>query len=140
MLIEIRGHAKKAIKEEVENAVWFVKDELIPRHRKVSLTIHFIKNLKDKEGIHGDVLDEEDREYYIRVDSSQARKEIISTILHEMVHVCQYVTGRMKQPCGNTIIYEGESYAWDMEYNDKPWEIEAHTFEKDLYAKFYKYM
>jgi len=27
-----------------------------------------------------------------------------------------------------------------MEYQERPWEIEAHTFEKDLYAKFYKYI
>ena len=140
MIIEFKGHAKKAIKDEVELAAWFVKDELMPRHRKIYVTIHFMKNLRKNEGIHGDCLDEEDREYTIRVDSTQARKEIISTIIHEMVHVYQYVTGKMKQKWVHEVVFEKKVYPWDMEYQERPWEIEAHTFEKDLYAKFYKYM
>ena len=110
----------------------------MPRHRKLSITVHFIKDLRKKEGIHGDVLDEDDREYTIRVDSSQARIELISTILHEMVHVYQYATRKMTQPSGNIIVYDKTEYPWDMPYKDKPWELEAHTLERDLYAKFYK--
>ena len=138
MIIDFYGHAKKAIKEDVESALWFAKNELMPRHRKLSITVHFIKDLRKKEGVHGDVLDEDDREYTIRVDSSQARKELISTILHEMVHVYQYATNKMTQPTGDIIVYEKTEYAWDMPYDDKPWELEAHNLERDLYAKFYK--
>jgi hypothetical protein len=138
MIIDFYGHAKKAIKEDVESALWFAKNELMPRHRKLYITVHFIKDLRKKEGVHGDVLDEDDREYAIRVDSSQARIELISTILHEMVHVYQYATRKMTQPSGDIIVYDKTEYPWDMAYKDKPWEIEAHTLERDLYAKFYK--
>tara|TARA_B100001057_G_scaffold130669_1_gene129726 strand:- start:673 stop:1089 length:417 start_codon:yes stop_codon:yes gene_type:complete len=138
MIIDFYGHAKKAIKDDVEAALWFAKDELMPRHRKLSVTVHFVKDLRKKEGVHGDVLDEDDREYTIRVDSSQARIELISTILHEMVHVYQYATRKMTQPSGDIIVYDKTEYAWDMAYKDKPWEIEAHKLERDLYAKFYK--
>ena len=138
MIIDFYGHAKKAIKEDVESALWFAKNELMPRHRKLYITVHFIKDLRKKEGVHGDVLDEDDREYAIRVDSSQARIELISTILHEMVHVYQYATRKMTQPSGDIIVYNKTEYPWDMAYKDKPWEIEAHTLERDLYAKFYK--
>tara|TARA_B100000674_G_scaffold99380_1_gene72112 strand:- start:148 stop:564 length:417 start_codon:yes stop_codon:yes gene_type:complete len=138
MIIDFYGHAKKAIKQDVESALWFAKNELMPRHRKLSITVHFIKDLRKKEGVHGDVLDEDDREYTIRVDSSQARIELISTILHEMVHVYQYVTRKMTQPSGDIIMYDKTEYSWDMPYKDKPWELEAHTLERDLYSKFYK--
>jgi len=138
MIIDFYGHAKKAIKEDVESALWFAKNELMPRHRKLYITVHFIKDLRKKEGVHGDVLDEDDREYLMRIDSSQARVELISTILHEMVHVYQYATRKMTQPSGDIIVYDKTEYPWDMAYKDKPWEIEAHTLERDLYAKFYK--
>ena len=138
MIIEFTGHIKKAIREESELAIWFAKEQLMPRYRKIDITVKFVRNLRAKEGIHGDVLDEDDREYTIRVDSSQARKEIIATILHEMVHVYQYATRKMTQPSGDIIVYDKTEYPWDMAYKDKPWEIEAHTLERDLYAKFYK--
>ena len=44
----------------------------------------------------------------------------------------------MTQPTGDIIVYEKTEYAWDMPYDDKPWELEAHNLERDLYAKFYK--
>ena len=138
MIIDFYGHAKKAIKEDVESALWFAKNELMPRHRKLSITVRFVKDLRKKEGIHGDVLDEDDREYTIRIDTNQARKELISTVLHEMVHVYQYATNKMTQPTGDIIVYEKTEYPWDMAYDDKPWEIEAHNLERDLYEKFYK--
>ena len=138
MIIDYYGHVKKAIQEEVESALWFAKNELMPRHRKLSVTVHFVKNLRKEEGVHGDVLDEDDREYTIRIDTSQARKELISTVLHEMVHVYQYATNKMTQPTGDIIVYEKIEYPWDMAYDDKPWEIEAHNLERDLYEKFYK--
>lgn len=138
MIIEFTGHVKKAIREESELAIWFAKEQLMPRYRKIDISVKFIRNLRAKEGIHGDVLDEDDREYTIRIDSSQARKEIIATILHEMVHVYQYATRKMTQPSGDIIVYNKTEYPWDMAYDHKPWEIEAHTLERDLYAKFYK--
>ena len=138
MIIDFYGHAKKAIKDDAEAALWFAKDELMPRHRKLLITVHFIKDLRKKEGVHGDVLDEDDREYLMRIDSSQARVELISTILHEMVHVYQYATRKMTQPCGDRIIYEKKAYPWNMEYEQKPWEIEAHALERVLYDNFYK--
>ena len=138
MIIDFYGHAKKAIKDDAEAALWFAKDELMPRHRKLLITVHFIKDLRKKEGVHGDVLDEDDREYLMRIDSSQARVELISTILHEIVHVYHYATRKMTQPSGDIIVYDKTEYPWDMAYKDKPWEIEAHTLERDLYAKFYK--
>ena len=48
MIIDFYGHAKKAIKDDVEAALWFAKDELMPRHRKLSITVHFIKDLRKK--------------------------------------------------------------------------------------------
>jgi hypothetical protein len=44
----------------------------------------------------------------------------------------------MTQPCGDRIIYEKKAYPWDMEYEQKPWEIEAHALERVLYDNFYK--
>ena len=138
MEIYFSGRTQKQIRDEVEQAAWFVKNELMPRRRKVCVNIEFVKNLREKEGIHGDVLDEDDREYTIRVDSTQDRKDIISTIIHEMVHVYQYVTGKMVQRWAHEVVFDKEIYPWDMEYDYRPWEIEAHLLENRLVSNFYK--
>tara|TARA_R110000868_G_scaffold274852_5_gene534552 strand:+ start:1766 stop:2029 length:264 start_codon:yes stop_codon:yes gene_type:complete len=82
-------------------------------------------------------MDEEDREFTIRIDVSLPLNEMISTILHEMVHVKQYLSGTLKQPRPGVAVYKRVDYDWEMEYDDRPWEIEAHCKEKQLAEKYF---
>jgi len=77
-------------------------------------------------------MDEGDREFTIRIDVSLPLEEMISTILHEMVHVYQYVSGKLKYKWVHEVVFEKRVYHWDMDYDSRPWEIEAHQKEKEL--------
>jgi hypothetical protein len=138
MEIEFIGRRARRLEKTIAEAAYFTKQQLFPRHRNVCVTFELIKTLRSKEGVHGDVMDEEDREFTIRIDTSQSEKDLVSTVIHEMVHVYQYVTKRMEQRWSHEIIFEKRAYSHDLEYKNRPWEIEAHTLEHDLVALFYK--
>ena len=97
-----------------------------------------MRKLRANEGIHGDCMDEEDRDFTIRLDIAQSEYELISTVIHELVHVKQYVTKQMKQEWARDVFYEKVLYPIDMKYDDRPWEIEANSSEKSLIALYYK--
>ena len=65
-----------------------------------------------------------------------AFREMISTMLHEMVHVWQYVTGRMVQNWVHEVRFNRVDYSSEMPYNERPWEIEAHDKEKELWEAY----
>ena len=77
-------------------------------------------------------MDEGDREFTIRIDVSLPLEQMIETILHEMVHVWQYVSKRMVYKWVHEVRFDKEVYSWDMPYDERPWEIEAHAKEKTL--------
>lgn len=91
----------------------------MPRIRKpILINIVTIRKLADKKGVYGDCMDEGDREFTIRVDVSLPLDEMVTTILHEMVHVKQYI--------------RREVMDYSLPYDQRPHEIEAHTKEKLL--------
>ena len=119
------------------DAVMFACKQLMPRVRKpFYINIRPIPKLTETQGVNGDCMDEEDREFTIRIDISLPLNEMISTILHEMVHVQQFLSGKLKQPQPGKAVYKRVDYDWEMDYNDRPWEIEAHTKEKQLAEAF----
>ncbi len=61
----------------------------------------------------------------------------IITLAHELVHVSQYVTGRLAMfvdASGTTVMWEGESLGdfTLIPYQARPWEKEAFAMERDL--------
>lgn len=109
----------------------------MPRIRKpIYINIRTIRKLAEKQGVYGDCMDEGDREFTIRIDVSLPLDEMISTILHEMVHVWQYVSKRMVQNWVHEVRFAKQVYSSDMPYDDRPWEIEAHRIEKELKEKW----
>ena len=81
-------------------------------------------------------MNEEDREYTIRIDTSLSIEDITSTILHEMVHVHQYITGRLRSKWVHEVTFERVVYPIDMIYEERPWEIEAAELEERLMEKY----
>lgn len=128
--IEYNKFAKKDLKKVMDDAISFAFSQLMPRVKKpVYLNITPDKNLVNKHGVYGDCLYEEDREFTLRIDTTLPLTEIITTILHEMVHVQQYLSGKMAK-------WEKEGFEFDMDYESRPWEIEAHKKDKELKEKW----
>lgn len=138
-VIEFETKTAKYRKKAIIKAVEYAFLELMPRVRNpVYINIRAIRKLAEKQGVYGDCMDEGDREFTIRIDVSLPLKEMIATILHEMVHVQQYLTKRMTQTSSGEVRFEKDSYFVDMPYDDRPWEIEAHAKEKQLTEGYFE--
>lgn len=60
-------------------------------------------------------------------------KEVVTTLAHELVHVAQFASGMMKNPHHTKTIYEKKTYInADVEYHDRPWEVEAFALQDNL--------
>lgn len=75
------------------------------------------------------------REFLIEVRANQSQEEIIKTLAHEMVHVKQYVYGELNEE--GTIWFDVQCA--DLEYDEQPWEIEAHDVTDILYDEWLTY-
>lgn len=82
---------------------------------------------------------EDYRDYIIELRSDLRGEELFRTIIHEMVHVKQYVTGALEQSHEDGT---GPRMFWktldmtEVPYQERPWEIEAHKLEDRLYESF----
>lgn len=64
-----------------------------------------------------------------------SRENKIRVFIHEMVHVSQMYDRRLRS-LPAAVWFEGELYANDVPYYDRPYEIEADKMERMLYAKY----
>jgi hypothetical protein len=138
MVVEFERKCSRVRTLAILNAVRFAQDELFRRFKKpFYISIRPIRKLSQKHGIYGDCMDEDDRDFTIRVDVSIPLEDMISTMLHEMVHVHQYLGRRLIHKHNNMVVYNKVLYHWDMEYDTRPWEIEAHRVEQQLAEKYF---
>lgn len=118
-------------------------DYLFKKNKKLSrlifVKLKFVK-LSDAWGIC-DVHDVgiKPREFTVYIHSGlDNEKDIITTVAHEMVHVWQYATGKLRDYEAPVHRYENYLYDANMSYRDMPWEIEARRLEKTLYRLWQK--
>jgi hypothetical protein len=113
----------------IESVVQYAKDQLMPNVRKLYIDVDVIDNFYNEEGIKGEVITEDDRYFTIAIEPDQDIKEFITTLLHEMVHVKQYVKKELKDS-----YWKGEYF--NGPYTDAPWEIDAYELEQTLLEGF----
>ena len=119
----------------VEDVVDFCITELMPRMRTLEIEVN-IKNLKS-EGVAGWCYEgESNRDFYIDVDKNLDVEEMVETVCHEMVHVWQGATRKMKDLPFGRKMYMGNIYDDTLAYEDEPWEIEAYDMQGGLLEKF----
>ena len=132
--INVMGATKKK-RDLVENAVIFCISELMPRMRTLEIEVN-IKNLKN-EGVVGWCYEgENNRDFYIDIDKNLDIEELVETVCHEMVHVWQAATRKMKDLSFGRKMYMGKVYDETTAYEDEPWEIEAYDMQGGLLEKF----
>jgi hypothetical protein len=137
IVIEYESKCSKKRQQAIDAAVFCAAEALMPRIKKpVYINIRPIRKLAEKQGVYGDCMDEGDREFTIRIDVSLPLEQMIETVLHEMVHVWQYVSKRMVYKWVHEVKFDKGVYDWDMPYDERPWEIEAHAKEKSLKELF----
>tara|TARA_B110000503_G_scaffold7619_1_gene10368 strand:- start:152 stop:484 length:333 start_codon:yes stop_codon:yes gene_type:complete len=95
-----------------------------------------LKNLKN-EGVAGWCYEGDgNRDFYIDVDKNLDDEELVETVCHEMVHVWQGATRKMKDLDDFRKMYMGKVYDDTTAYSDEPWEIEAYAMQGGLLEKF----
>lgn len=141
MEIVIKG-GNSSRKRYAQSITEFVALKLMPRLApKLRINIEIIKGLSDKEDVYGDCIydDEEFRpkEFTIRVDSNLKMRAFIETIAHEMVHVKQFARGELYQSSRTAKHrWQGNWLKKELDYWDRPWEIEAHGREVGLFIQW----
>jgi hypothetical protein len=132
-IIETTGYGyHKRICEDV--ASWFL-NKFLPRHKVYVEIVH--RGLK-REHVYGwcDYTGNSyrPREFLIELDTHMDQELYIKTLLHEMVHLRQWVTGTLRAKRGKR--YYGSVNVEEIEYWDQPHEIEARSYEVPLYLEY----
>ena len=145
--IEATGGLKKD-RELAEDVMWFCMDILMPRMRTLCIDLEFTKTLED--GAMGFThMGDDDKDIFIQIDHRlsriEGRDKLIETVAHEMVHVWQMATGRLKDKFRG-----GYKQLWKCKdgkyrnynktsYDRQPWETQAYSLEGKL-AELYEIM
>lgn len=118
MLVEIQSRFSKKKVELIYDVIAFGANTLFPDEDDVFINIQGIR----KQGVYGDCMDEDDGEFTIRIDQSLSITDLITTVLHELVHVKQSL--------------EGLEFDSDSPYFERWQEIEAHAMDKQLTEEY----
>ena len=145
--VEATGGLKKD-RELAEDVIWFCMDILMPRMRTLCIDLEFTKTLED--GAMGFThMGDDDKDMIIQIDHRlsriEGRDKLIETVAHEMVHVWQMATGRLKDKFRG-----GYKQLWKCKdgkyrnynktsYDRQPWETQAYALEGKL-AELYEIM
>jgi len=129
------GYSKRLCRDVVS---WFVS-KYLPRH-KLDITVLHRSLKKDNAYGYCDVSGRHynPREFLIEMDTYMDKENYTKTLLHELHHVFQFVSGELKLKSSKRY-YKGECME-DLEYYKQPHEIETHKREKELYQEYLNYL
>ena len=126
--LNITGGRKKQ-RQVVEDVVkWSIKKLNLHKIRTLNLTFS-IKTLKS---LYGQLqqLDDKRREFSVVLDKNVDTEDLIRTVIHEMVHIKQYIRKEMdSEIVGSRMRWKSKTYPYDIKYDDMPWEKEANRLE-----------
>ena len=78
--------------------------------------------------------DHRPREFEIEIHNRMSPSQYTETLLHELWHVYQHVKGILKDKYGKRY-WKGIDHS-ETDYDDQPWEKEAHLMEKKLVREY----
>ena len=140
----------------VEFCIW----ELMPRHRTLDLDIQLKPTIFEQNSealCYPTGEDYRPRDFCLEIDSRiwrinskrwkrrGARDDFITTVAHEMVHVYQWVSGKLRDKLSNIPSIEGYRQYWkgkdytNIAYRKLPYEKEAYRMQEQLLRKFKKW-
>jgi hypothetical protein len=131
-------------KAMIVHATSLALDSLVTSRMKNSLIIdiRIQKDMFKKHSVWGDMMNEDHDERYpkhfeIRINYSgkQSFATLIKVLCHELIHVTQFASRRLRYLSGPyRVAFLKDHYSSDsVEYDDRPWEIEAHELEDEVF-------
>jgi hypothetical protein len=118
LLVEFESRFAKRKEDLICDVIAYGSSKLFPED-DVYINIIAMR----KQGVCGDCMYEDDNEFTIRLSKSLSLSDLVTTVLHELVHVSQYLRGMVMVN--------------DLPYDERPHEIEAHGMEKQLTEAYY---
>lgn len=145
MQVDFVGYPLSNIqKEMIVSTVGHVLDYLVSTRMKrtLEITITIEKDLFKDTMIWGDMSVEEEcrspKLFDVRLNYSgvQSFGQLIKVLCHELIHVAQFATRRLRHLSGPHRVGFGRLHytSSDVDYEDRPWELEAHALEDEIYA------
>jgi hypothetical protein len=146
MFIKTRGKADKVTNTMCKEAARWYGRRLLGE--KLYQNIELILDFKD-EDISNDLLgfcfyhidDISMRKFTISLSPKLSKKNILTALAHEMVHLKQYARGELKDFVrAKGVKWKGKIYDEEkLDYWDHPWEIEAYGRERGLYIRYMQF-
>ena len=148
IFVETTGGLKRD-RELAEKVIWFCMETLMPRMKNLGVECEITNKLEG--GVLGYAWCVEDnRDCAIQIDNrlsrDVSRDKFIETVCHEMVHVWQIATGRMKDTWrgGYKQLWKCKDGKYrnytNTNYASQPWEVEAYKMQGPLTKAFMKEM
>ena len=134
--LAVTGSTKRK-REIAESAMIHCISELMPRMRTLDIELT-LKKIKDEEVVGWCHEGENKREFFIDIEKSLDGEDLIETVFHEMEHVWQSATRKMKDLPFGRKMYMGKVYDETTAYEDEPWEVEAYEMQGKLLKTFKK--
>lgn len=137
MKISILNTPDKDFNIYIESAVTYCMDKLVSK--RISRNVTVIIRFNDKIDVHGYTSIykynsiKEPREFLIEVNPFLGSRGILTTIVHEMIHVWQYIDKKIDDYLET---WCGEKVPEGTDYWDEPWEIEAYGMQAGLFTRF----
>lgn len=138
--IKIYGCSKDKVRKElVRRAAVYFLSRLLPRKRKIEISIHLKGSLIEKSNVYGECyhMDTRPSKYTIYLERELSDSNLITTLAHEFVHVKQFDKGElvMLHNCNRWL---GKRYSHDeFDVTEEPWEVEPCELEYHLAAEFF---
>ena len=78
------------------------------------------------------------RDFEVELHNRMNPEDYTKTLLHELWHLYQHVTGQLKDKYKKRL-WKGVDHS-ETDYEDQPWEVEAHRMEEVLYKEYTTYL
>lgn len=129
MRLVIEGQHHRADNKDLRKLARWVMKELLSDEERKDLSIRIV--LKPVYTADGWCYFDSKKKYRIHINQRMGLKRVAETLVHELVHVKQYVSGELRE-CGITgdMLWKGKKAASN--YWKQPWEIEAFGLQRCL--------
>lgn len=115
-------------------AEFFAKKLKLPQSKRVIVDVEFVQGLRKREHCRGLARQLTAQKYLIQLERSLKPIAMIRCLAHEMIHVNQWMTGKMEDINHRQKVRWGSKvYASGLAYSKHPWEIEAYRWDKVLF-------
>ena len=127
----VNGGTKKQ-RNLIEDIAWWFCDKYFSKFKYFNIEFDLTK-IEGK--VQGWCMEIDKNCSHIEIDKRLKGDDFITCVLHELVHVKQYLKGELKDISALEQRWKGESHI-SIDYYDLPWEIEAYHLQEILLEEY----